>query len=63
MAKVVCIHGIAQELEVRETLLETWAPAVCGGVSNAGGHLDRGDVDLAFYGALFRPEGQKKVGR
>ncbi len=39
MAKVVCIHGISQEYESRETLLEEWAPAVCGGVSIPGGTI------------------------
>lgn len=60
MAKVVCIHGIGQEFESRETLLKDWAPAVCGGVSNAGGRLAETDVDMAFYGALFRPSGATK---
>jgi hypothetical protein len=62
MARVVCVHGISQEYESRETLLKEWAPAVCGGVSNAGGHLSISDVDMAFYGAMFRPPGQKKAG-
>jgi hypothetical protein len=62
MAKVVCIHGISQEYESRETLLKEWAPAVCGGVSNAGGQLSTADVDMAFYGEMFRPSGEMKAG-
>jgi hypothetical protein len=62
MARVVCIHGISQEYESRETLLKEWAPAVCGGVSNAGGHLSTDDVDMAFYGEMFRPAGETKAG-
>jgi len=60
MAKVVCIHGISQEYESRETLLKEWAPAVCGGVSNAGGTLSESDVDMAFYAEMFRPLGSTK---
>jgi hypothetical protein len=59
MGRVVCIHGIAQELKSSESLLAEWAPSLCGGVSNAGGRLDPTDVDMAFYGILFRPPGSK----
>ncbi len=59
MARVVCIHGIAQELKSSESLLAEWAPSLRGGVSNAGGRLDPDDVDMAFYGILFRPPGSK----
>jgi hypothetical protein len=58
MAKVVCVHGIGKSREARETLVDDWAEAVCGGVSNAGGHLDKSEVDLAFYGIIFRPDGK-----
>ncbi|MEH2535131.1 hypothetical protein V1277_005572 [Bradyrhizobium sp. AZCC 1588] len=59
MSQVVCIHGIAQQLKSRESLLAEWAPSLCGGVSNAGGNLDPADVDMAFYGILFRVPGSK----
>src|SRR6266852_6201998 len=59
MARIVCVHGIAQELKSRESLLVDWAPSLCGGVSNAGGHIEESDVDMAFYGLLFRPSGGK----
>jgi len=59
MSRVVCIHGIAQELESRDSLLAEWVPSLCGGISNAGGQLDPTDVDMAFYGILFRPPGSK----
>src|SRR5262245_1732754 len=59
MGRVVCIHGIAQELKSRERLLAEWSPSLCGGVSNAGGRLDPADVDMAFYGILFRVPGSK----
>lgn len=57
MSRIVCVHGIAQDYMSRESLLAIWTPALCGGVSNAGGRLDPVDVDMAFYGTLFRPEG------
>ena len=56
MAKVVCIHGIAQEFEAAEVLASKWAPALCGGVSNADGSLLPSDVAMCFYGDLFRPQ-------
>jgi len=59
MARIVCVHGIAQELKSRESLLAEWAPSLCGGVSNAGGHIEASDVDMAFYGILFRALGSK----
>jgi hypothetical protein len=58
MALVVGIHGISQEYEAEETLLDSWRPALCGGVSNAGGRLQSSDVAMAFYGILFRPGGK-----
>lgn len=57
MTQIVCIHGIAQEFKSREILLGEWGPALRGGVSLAGGRLDDGEFDMAFYGSLFRPEG------
>ena len=59
MARIVCVHGIAQELKSRESLLAEWSPSLCGGVSNAGGHIEPSDIDMAFYGLLFRPSGGK----
>src|ERR1700746_3003595 len=59
MARIVCVHGIAQELKSRESLLAEWSPSLCGGVSNAGGHIEPSDIDMAFFGLLFRPSGGK----
>jgi len=60
MARIVCIHGIAQEYKSRESLLAEWVPSLRGGVGNAKGEIAEGDVDMAFYGLLFRPPGGKK---
>ena len=62
MASVLCIHGIAQELKSRESLLAEWAPSLAGGVSNAGGRLDQSNIDMVFYGGLFRLPGMTKSG-
>ena len=56
MAAVLCVHGIGQENEAEETLSDRWVPALCGGVSNAGGKLERSEVAMCFYGGLFRPD-------
>lgn len=62
MTKIVCIHGIAQQLEASELLASKWAPALQGGMSNAGAGTEDipalSDVTVAFYGNLFR--GRKK---
>src|SRR5688500_15691917 len=62
MPKVVCIHGIAQEYELEESLLAEWAPRLVGSVKLAGGTLEQRDIRLAAYGVLFRPPGQKGKG-
>ncbi len=58
MARVVCVHGIAQQYESAETLLARWAPALRGGVGLAGGALAPEDIGMAFYGVVFRPSGK-----
>ena len=39
VARVVCVHGVGQQLETDQTLHVVWAPALCGGVGLAGGVL------------------------
>jgi len=58
MARVVCVHGVAQQREAANTLHEAWAPALSGGVGLAGGRLAESEVACAFYGDLFRPPGR-----
>jgi len=62
MANVVCIHGIAQELKSRVSLLAKWEPELRGGISNLDQalSLDAINVDMAFYGRLFRPDPDAK---
>jgi hypothetical protein len=54
----VGVHGVGQQREAAETLLASWAPALCGGVGLAGGWLAQDAVGFAFYGDLFRPPGR-----
>jgi hypothetical protein len=54
LAQVVCVHGIAQEFEVAETMETKWVPALIGGVRLAGGSLKPADVAMVAYGMLFR---------
>jgi hypothetical protein len=59
MARIVCVHGIAQQLRGEQTLLQAWWPAIADGVARAGGGpVPAGDVAMAFYGDLFRPPGE-----
>ncbi|MFJ7206565.1 hypothetical protein ACIQWR_23910 [Streptomyces sp. NPDC098789] len=60
MARVVCVHGIGQQVQGEGMLLSAWWPALGDGLRrvDAGGSLDASEVAMAFYGDLFRPSGQ-----
>jgi pimeloyl-ACP methyl ester carboxylesterase len=60
--RVVCVHGVGQQRETENTLLQAWVPALCGGVGLAGGRLTEAEVRCAFYGDLFRPAGRHLAG-
>jgi hypothetical protein len=66
VARIVAVHGIAQQLKGQETLRAVWGPALRDGMRIAGvAEVDLPtDQDLAsaFYGDLFRPKGKKAVG-
>src|SRR5689334_7556807 len=63
MARVVGVHGIAQEVKGPEVLAQVWVPALRDGVRLAGGTPpDPNDVAIAFYGDLFRKPGSKALG-
>ena len=62
MARIVGIHGIAQQVRGPEVLRATWAPALRDGVALSGAEPpDEADLEIAFYGDLFRPRGGKAV--
>jgi hypothetical protein len=63
MARIVGIHGIAQQVRGPEVLRATWAPALRDGVTLSGAEPPDGDdLEIAFYGDLFRGKGGKAAG-
>jgi hypothetical protein len=60
MARVVAVHGIAQQVKGGESLATHWLPALRDGVKLAGGRRIADDEFVcAFYGDLFRKKGTK----
>jgi pimeloyl-ACP methyl ester carboxylesterase len=59
MARVVLVHGAFNELWGPHELKARWLPALRDGLWHAGGTVAEDDVDVCFYGDLFRrdPEG------
>ena len=63
MARIVGVHGIAQQVRGPEVLRAAWAPALRDGVLLSGARPpDEADLEIAFYGDLFRAKGGKAVG-
>jgi hypothetical protein len=60
MARVVAVHGIGKQTLGEETLRKEWLPALNDGLVHAGAadRLAEPDVTIAFYGNLFRPQGE-----
>jgi hypothetical protein len=55
MARIVGVHGIEQQMRGPEVLRATWAPALHDGVVLSGAAPpDEADLEIAFYGDLFR---------
>jgi hypothetical protein len=63
MPLIVGIHGIAQQVRGPEVLRATWMPALRDGLTLSGAEPpDETDLEMAFYGDLFRAPGGKAVG-
>ena len=63
MARIVGIHGIAQQVRGPEVLQAAWLPALRDGMVLSGTELlDADDLEIAFYGDLFRARGGKAFG-
>ncbi|WP_435207667.1 hypothetical protein [Micromonospora sp. bgisy143] len=62
MARVVLVHGVAQQTMGPETLLAQWLPALRDGLTLAGGTLASEQVTMAFYGDVFRRSGTRTLG-
>ncbi|WP_181359185.1 hypothetical protein [Streptomyces sporangiiformans] len=60
MARVVAVHGIGKQTLGEETLRKEWLPALNDGLARADvvDRLSDPDLQMAFYGSLFRPQGQ-----
>lgn len=58
MARVVGVHGILNEYKGEEALAQAWAPRLRDGLRRADFPTpDDVDVNVVFYGDLFRPHG------
>lgn len=60
VARIVCVHGIGQQVAGERSLLRDWTPTLLGGLARAG-HGDAAvaeDVAMGLYGGLFRPAGE-----
>jgi hypothetical protein len=63
MARIVGVHGIAQQVRGPEVLRAAWVPALRDGVALSGAEPpDAAELEIAFYGDLFRARGGKAVG-
>lgn len=63
MGEWVGVHGIGQQYFGRNQILDQWIPALADGLEWATERRPRVELDLAFYGRLFRrdePWGQGK---
>ncbi|MFJ3779658.1 hypothetical protein ACIPX0_49145 [Streptomyces sp. NPDC090075] len=59
MARVVAVHGIGKQTLGEDTLRKEWLPALNDGLARTGAdRLAEPDVAMAFYGDLFRPQGE-----
>lgn len=54
MSQWIGVHGINQQYLGREQILGRWRPALIAGLEWATGGRPMPDLDLAFYGSLFR---------
>lgn len=54
MARIVLVHGAFNELWGPHELKARWLPAVRDGLWHHGAEIDDDDVEVCFYGDLFR---------
>jgi hypothetical protein len=62
MARVLCVHGVAQQAKGEDSLRGEWAGALRDGIRRSGcaeAELPQeDDIRCSFYGDLFRPAGR-----
>lgn len=61
MARVVGVHGIAQQFKGGKVLAKEWGPPMQDGVIAAGQQFGDDDLVCAYYGRLFRPPGEVRL--
>ncbi|MGI9645711.1 MAG: hypothetical protein ACR2O6_10420, partial [Ilumatobacteraceae bacterium] len=54
MARIVGVHGAFHQLWGPWEVWNRWAPAIRDGLWHAGGDLDPAELQMAFYGDIFR---------
>ena len=63
MARVLCVHGVGQQLRGEEALAREWAPALRDGLRRSrypeAQMPGLEDIQCAFYGDLFRAPGRR----
>lgn len=63
MARVLCVHGIGQQLAGEDSLARDWALALRDGMRRSGCPEtllpQAGEIRCVFYGDLFRPAGRR----
>jgi pimeloyl-ACP methyl ester carboxylesterase len=63
VARVVCIHGVGQQVKGEDSLAGEWALALRDGMRRAGcpeAELpEAGEIRCVFYGDVFRPAGRR----
>ena len=59
MARIVAVHGVANQYTGEHQLRRDWLPALQDGLARAGAEgVAEADFTCAFYGDLFRPGGK-----
>jgi hypothetical protein len=63
VARVVCVHGVGQQLKGEDLLAGEWTLALRDGMRRAGCAEDElpgsGEIRCVFYGDVFRPAGRR----
>jgi hypothetical protein len=63
MARVLCVHGIGQQLKGEDSLGGEWGPTLRDGMRRSGATEAQlpgdGQLRCVFYGDLFRPAGRR----
>jgi hypothetical protein len=64
MARIVAVHGIANEFELNSSLENAWGPYLSGALELVGGAPlrihDRSEFRVVGFGDFFRPKGDKR---